>query len=151
MSKELHVHNLEHARIAFKAAQELKIPVTLSTPPNALAYSSIDYFKEIFRIARCEYPDAQATCIIDCSGYPGMAMYALRQRISHVRYLDDNKYTQQLQSMAQQNGTVFLTESPDNIFNFLDQKNPREACHSWLYPALLPKVVLCCSVSSQGK
>ncbi len=136
MSKEICIHHLEHARIAFDIAQELGKHIVLSTPPQALSYASVDYFRELFNIAQDKYPSAQVKCIIDCSGHPGMAMYALRQGVNYIRYLDDQKFTQQLLSMAQQQEATLFTSLPESILDLLDQENAREACYSWISPRI---------------
>ncbi|MEN8236839.1 MAG: hypothetical protein ABFQ95_04780 [Pseudomonadota bacterium] len=132
MNREICIHHLKHACIACDLAQEISISIILSTPPHALAYTSVDYFREIFRITQSKYPGVQAKYILDCSGYPGMAMNALRQRVKHIRYLDDQKFTQQLLSMAQQQEIMLVTNPAASVFDLLDQKNNREALYSWL-------------------
>lgn len=132
MSREVRIHHLEHAGIALTLAQGRNISIVLNTPPQALAYASVDYFREVFCTAQSKYPEAQAKYILDCSGYPGMAMLALRRGIQHMRYIDDQTYMQSLLSMAQQKGTTLLTNPPETLFDLLDQEENQEELYSWL-------------------
>ena len=125
------IHSLEHGRAALAAAAALRVPVTLSSAPGASAYVGLAWFHEVVRLAKAEFPDAEADAMMDCADRPGDVLAALRQGLSRVRFTGRKAIAAKLAAIAEAQGAELVTGRL-RALDLRGEVDPETACRAWL-------------------
>ena len=127
------VHNLEHARAALSAADELGVAVTLLSPPAAAAYLGAAVFRHMIAEAARGHPGLDYRAVLDCGADPGLALGALREGIQAVRLLAAEEVRAKVADIAAQSGAA-LDETTGPALDLAAVDDPKEALRAWLSP-----------------
>jgi hypothetical protein len=126
------VHNLEHARAALSAADELGVAVTLLSPPAA-AYLGPAVFRHMIAEAARGHPGLDYRSVLDCGADPGLALGALREGIQAVRLRAAEEVRAKVADIAAQSGAA-LDETTGPALDLAAVDDPKEALRAWLSP-----------------
>lgn len=129
--KVIIVHTLVQAQAALEIAVSLKKPVLLQSAPGALGYAGSLYLLNLFTQAMQAFPQAEATCILDCGDMAGYAIGAITDGHKHLRADMPPEGFAKLQSIAGQYGATLYTSQPEALDLQLTA-DIREACRQWL-------------------
>lgn len=125
------IHSLDHARAALGAAAEAGVPVTLASAPGAAAYAGPAWFREVVRTARADYPQVEASAVIDCGGRAGDVMAALRLGLERVRFTGKKAAAEKLAAMARELSAELVTGRLEAL-DLRAEHDPAAACRAWL-------------------
>ncbi len=125
------IHSLDHARTALGAAADTGVPVTLASAPGAAAYVGPAWFREVVRIARSDFPQVEASAVIDCGGRAGDVMAALRLGLERVRFTGKKAVAEKLAAMAGELGAELVTGRLEAL-DLRGESDPAAACRAWL-------------------
>lgn len=125
------VHNLDHARAALAAAQDLGVPVTLATAPGASAYLGPAWLLQIAALARAEFPEVVCDLLLDCGERAGDVMAALREGVPCVVYDGPETAARKLEAIAEGHGAE-LVRNPPEALDLLHRADALKACREWL-------------------
>ncbi len=131
MPRAITVHNLDHACCALKAAAELGVPVTLLSPPHGAGYLGAEYFLSLAAHATAEYPDAEASWILDCGDAPGLALGALRQGCTAIRFTGPAAVRKKIADIAAQSGAA-IDNRRYQVLDLLTADDALGAARAWL-------------------
>ena len=95
------------------------------------------WYLEVLQQAKAAYANVSAIGIIDCGSDAGWAIAALRCGHSAIYFSGPKNLTKKLQSMARQLDGEIITDALD-LFDLMDEKDPRLACLEWLKSAPKP-------------
>lgn len=124
---EIIVHGLDHARAALGAAREAGRAVRLASAPGAGAYAGGSWFAALEAEARAEFPDVEATFILDCGDEPGRALAALAAGVRHIRLKAPKQALARIADIAAQSGAVVETIRGDGL-DLGAEASPEIAC-----------------------
>ena len=125
------VHALDHARAALAAAADVGVPVTLASAPDAAGYAGVLWFRALLREAVGEYPDVEATGLLDCGDRPGFALAAIRLGLPAVRFSGAASVAKKLAIIAENEGVRLVRDVPDAL-DLRFEADPEEAARRWL-------------------
>jgi hypothetical protein len=129
--KAVVVHDLDHARIALAAAQELGKPVTLLSAPAAASAVGPAWFAALVRQARDEFPEVDAEAILDCDRAAGRAMAALQAGFNGIVFTGSTAVLLKLADLGEDRRCTLYDLRPAAL-DLLDKKNPAAAVRAWL-------------------
>jgi hypothetical protein len=98
------VHDLEQARAALAAADEVGCAVELRSARGAAAYAGVGYLKALGEAVGREL-------WIDCGDDPGLVMAALRTGCRRLSFSGTGDAARRLGEMAEQAGAVLVHET----------------------------------------
>jgi hypothetical protein len=136
--KRIIIHSLAHARAALAAARDLQVPVTLASAAGAGGYAGPLWFKSLIAAARAEFPEAEATAVLDCGGEAGTTLAALRHAFKRVRFTGDAAALQPLREIAQELGAEIETGETPEALDLLGESDPEAAARAYLAAAKCP-------------
>jgi len=125
------VHNIGHARDCVAMTQKLGRPVTLISPPGAVASMGPDVFLEIIAQACDDAPQEAITAVMDCGNDPGQALAALRAGCNAIRLDADAGVLSKLRDMAGSKDAV-LDGTPLALFDMAEPTATPDALQRWL-------------------
>lgn len=121
------VHTLEQAANALAAADDLKLPLTLQSAPDAVLYAGPLYLKHMFEAAQKLYPRAKAQFILDCESAQAEAIAAMEAGHGVLRIGKNPK----LSAIAKGAG-VTVVDAPYEALDLQHVRNTKDACKKWL-------------------
>ena len=130
--KRIIVHSLDDARAALAAARDLRVPVTLASAAGAGGYAGPLWFKSLIAAARAEFPEAEATAVLDCGSEAGTTLAALRHGFKRVRFTGEAVALQPLREIAQELGAEIETGAAPEALDILDESDPETAARAYL-------------------
>lgn len=119
------VSHIEHIKAALTAADRLGITPTLQTSAELLAFAGAPF------IAVLAAEAAKSIFVADTGEYSGHAMALIRLGVKHIIFSGDAESQAQIESIASQNSAL-LVEQAKHMLDLSQQKNPLQACMSWL-------------------
>jgi fructose/tagatose bisphosphate aldolase len=125
------VHGLDDARAALRAAQELRVPVTLISGPGGGSYAGAGWFSAVIEKAGREFPDVSVAAILDCDDASGHALGALRGGVKAVRFTGRADVAAKLADIAAAQGAVLITGDIATL-DLRAHRDPVAACKAWL-------------------
>ena len=131
MSNTIIIYNLEHAKAALSAAEDMDVDVTLISPPGAAATLGATVFRDMVSKAAENHPQARFKSVLDCGDEPGMAMGAFRHGIMGVRISNGPELSEKLADIAKQRGGFVYTVQGDEL-DLHAMGEPAAACRAWL-------------------
>jgi hypothetical protein len=136
--KRIIVHSLGDARAALAAARDLRVPITLASAAGAGGYAGPLWFKSLIAAARAEFPEAEATAVLDCGSEAGTTLAALRHGFKRVRFTGEAAALQPLREIAQELGAEIETGAAPEALDLLDESDPEAAARAFLAAAKRP-------------
>ena len=133
--KRIIVHSLGDARAALAAARDLGVPVTLASAEGAGGYAGPLWFKSLIAAARAEFPEAEATAVLDCGSEAGTTLAALRHGFKRVRFTGEAAALQPLREIALELGAEIETGAAPEALDLLDESDPEAAARAFLAAA----------------
>lgn len=131
MNNAIIIYNLEHAKAALSAAEDLDVDVTLISPRGAAATIGATVFRDIVAKAAESHPQARFKSVLDCGDEPGMALGAFRHGIEGVRISNGPELSEKLADIAKQRGGFVYTTQGDEL-DLHAMGEPAAACRAWL-------------------
>lgn len=126
-------HSLAHAEAALAVAGELGVAVTLLSAPSAAGYAGPGWFRSVVAQARAAHPDTQVTAMLDCGEFSGLALAALRDGVTLIRFSGDTG--EKIADIAGQLGARVIAKRPEALDLARVERRgwdmPR-ACREWL-------------------
>src|SRR5690606_11204271 len=116
---------------ALRAAQELRMPLTVISGPGAGGYAGAGWFGAVLRKAGAEFPDVAVTAILDCDDAPGHVLGAFRAGLKAVRFTGRADVAAKLADIAKAQGAELITEEVAAI-DLRFHRDPLAACKAWL-------------------
>jgi hypothetical protein len=131
--KAIEVTTPIQAAAAINAAAALRVPVMLLSAEGAAAYAGPSWFAHLIDDAQARFPDVSVVRVLDCGDQPGLAMAALRDGFSTVRF--DGPAFDKIADIATQLNAQALQRRPailtlDNLRQ--DETILYTACEEWL-------------------
>ncbi len=126
-------HSLAQAQAALAAAGELDLPVTLLSAPSAAGYAGPGWFRSVVEQACAAHPDTQVTAVLDCGDYSGLALAALREGVTAIRFSGDT--ADKIADIAGQYGAQVIAGRPEALdLAVIERKgwDTVRACREWL-------------------
>jgi hypothetical protein len=117
------VHGLPHLRAALKAGAAAGRPVVALSAIAASAYAGAGWFAAMIQAGREEFPDAEATAILDCGDRAGDVLVALQAGISRVIFTGHPEAAKRLTAIAAETGATILDERPASL-DLLNLRDP---------------------------
>ncbi len=124
------VHTLEHALVALETAQELNLPVTIQSPPDAIFYAGSLYFLHLFMQAQQAFPAVPTRFILDCADTGAEAVGALELGHRAIRSSAAEELRAKLRDIATGCGGELL-EGPYEALDLLRLTDTKGACVQW--------------------
>jgi hypothetical protein len=126
---EIAVHDLDQARAALEAAEEMGVQVSLRSAPDAALYAGVGYLK-----ALCD--EVGHGLVIDCGDDAGVVMAALREGCRRLVFSGSAEVAQKLADMAGQIGAELRHETARPDAQVLSpEADARAAVLAWLRSA----------------
>jgi len=125
------VHNTGHVRDCVAMSQKLGRPVTLISPPGAVASMGPEVYRQMIASAISGPLPEGITAVIDCGDTPGQALAALRAGCLAIRLDADSDVLAKLRDMAGSDGVV-MDGAPLHALDLADPAIPPDALHDWL-------------------
>jgi hypothetical protein len=94
------VHGLGDALKAAAVAQELGVPVTLISAPDAAASMGPGWFSAITKCLGDTYPELELEAVLDCGDAVGFALAALRRGVKAIVFSGGTSTTKKLEDIA---------------------------------------------------
>jgi fructose/tagatose bisphosphate aldolase len=121
------------AAAAINAAAALRVSVMLLSADGAAAYAGPSWFAHLIDDAHTRFPEVTVVGVLDCGDQPGLAMAALRDGFSIVRF--DGPTFDKIANIAAQLDAQALQHRPkcltlDNLRQ--DSAILCSACEEWL-------------------
>ncbi len=129
--REVVVHGMAHARAALAAATELGVPVRLLSAPGAAAFAGALWFQRLIAEARREFPDAEFDAVLDCGDAAGLALGALRQGLTPIRFRGPKTVAGRVAAIAERHGAA-LDDGRGPALDLARVADPPSACRDWL-------------------
>lgn len=126
-------HSLAQAQAALAAASELGQPVTLISAPAAAGYAGPGWFRSVVEQARAAHSDVEATAVLDCGAFSGLALAALRDGVTVIRFSGDTG--DKIADIAGQLGARVIAARPEALdLASVERKgwDMVRACREWL-------------------
>lgn len=126
-------HSLAHAEAALTAAEQVGVPVTLITAPAAAGYAGPGWFRSVVEQARAAHPGVEVTAILDCGEFPGLALAALREGVTQIRFSGGT--FDKIVDIAGQYGAQVIRERPEALDLAPIERRGWDmvrACREWL-------------------
>ena len=126
-------HSLAQAEAALLAAGELGVAVTLLSAHSAAGYAGPGWFRSVVQQARAAHPEAQATAVLDCGEFSGLALAALREGVAAIRFSGDT--ADKIADIAGQYGARVIAERPAALDLARNERRGWDmvrACREWL-------------------
>ena len=126
-------HSLAQAEAALAVAGELGLPVTLLSAPSAAGYAGPGWFRSVVAQARAAHPEAQATAVLDCGEFSGLALAALRDGVTLIRFSGDT--ADKIADIAGQYGARVISTRPEALDLARIERRGWDmvrACREWL-------------------
>lgn len=108
--KAVTVYGLTQARAAVTAAARTRRPVTLLSFPAAAASIGPAWFRALVAEAAAGHPDVTMTGILDCAGFAGHALAALREGVPAIVYAGPAQ--DRIEAIAAAYGATVLRQRP---------------------------------------
>ena len=132
-TKAITIYSLAHATLALKAASETGRPVLLISAPFAAGTTGPAWFQSVVSQAMDNFPEADATSMLDCGTMAGYAMASLRQGIKYIRFYGET--FDKIADIAKQLKVRVTSERPDSLDLYaleLQGEQLDTACTNWL-------------------
>ena len=139
--KRIIIHSLADARAALAAARDLKTPVVLESAAGAGGFAGPAWFKSVIDQARAEFPEVEASALLDCADEAGTVLAALQQGLTCLRFTGKAAALRRLRDIARQSGATIETGRRKPALDLLDIGDPAAAARAYLGPAAGPKNV----------
>ena len=125
------IHSLAHATAALAAADELGVPVTLISAPDAAAYAGPGWFRAVAEQACAAHPGVEVTAVLDCGDMTGHALAALREGVVAIRFAGDT--SGKIEDIAGQYGALVIAGRPEALdLANVAERDMMAACKAWL-------------------
>ncbi len=131
--RAIRVHGLGDALKAAAVAQELGVPVTLISAPDAAASMGPGWFSEITKCLEDTYPELELEAVLDCGDAAGFAQAALRRGVRAIVFTGGTSATQKLEDIAQSYGARIM-KRPKQILDPRREQDIDAALRHWLQP-----------------
>jgi hypothetical protein len=128
------VHDLAQARIVFAAASVAQVPVRIESAAGAAGHAGAGWWAAMIAAARHEYPEVEATCILDCGEEPGRALGAVREGVEAIRCRARPRARARLEALAEAAGVLFVTGTRGPALDLGAVVEPGAAAAAWLAP-----------------
>ena len=99
------VHTIDDVRAALQADKN----VTLQSAPDAIFYAGSLYLLTMFQQAKVEFPESDATFILDCGDAGAEAIAAIQMGHTHIRSTAPKPLLEKLQNIANQFGVTVIS------------------------------------------
>lgn len=129
--KAVVVHDLDQARIALAAARATGQPVTLLSAPAAASAVGPAWFATLVRTARAEFPDVEASAILDCDRAAGRAMAAVQAGFNGIVFTGSEAVLMKLADIGETYRCTLYDHRPKAL-DLLGRADPQAACVAWL-------------------
>ena len=126
-------HSLAQAEVALAVAGELGLAVTLLSAPSAAGYAGPGWFRSVVEQARAAQPEAQVTAVLDCGEFSGLALAALRDGVTLIRFSGDT--ADKIADIAGQYGARVISTRPEALDLARIERRGWDmvrACREWL-------------------
>ncbi|MCK5620848.1 MAG: hypothetical protein KAJ11_01060 [Alphaproteobacteria bacterium] len=126
-------HSLAQAEAALAVAGELGLAVTLLSAPSAAGYVGPGWFRAVVGQARAAHPDADVTAVLDCGEFSGLALAALRDGVTLIRFSGDT--ADKIADIAGQYGARVISTRPEALDLARIERRGWDmvrACREWL-------------------
>jgi hypothetical protein len=120
------VHGLTDARAALAPG----LPVTLLSAPGAALFAGCLWWRHVVAAALTEYPQTEATDILDCADASGLAMGALRSGVHRLVLWRQAPGHAKVAAIAAEQGGFVLPQAPPALD--LAQRNAIRRLDAWL-------------------
>ena len=111
--KSITVYGLEHALSAARVAAETDVPIYLLSGEAAAAHAGPAWFRSLLEITREQVPDANVKGVLDCDGFGGYALAALREGLKTVIY--DGTANDAVDDIARQCEATVMRQRPESL------------------------------------
>jgi hypothetical protein len=128
------VHDLAQARIVFAAASVARVAVRIESAAGAAGYAGAGWWAQVIAAARAEYPEVEATCILDCGEEPGRALGAIREGVEAIRCRARPRARGRLAALAEAAGVLFVTGPVGPALDLATVPEPNTAVAARLAP-----------------
>ncbi len=124
----IRVHSLDHARAALAAARDAGMAIVLESPVGAAGWQGVGWWRELVRLGRAEFPDAEFEAVLDCGAAPGHALAAIRAGIATLRLRAPDQVLAKIADIAEQAGGRVERGAPGPLIDLLGAADPRQYC-----------------------
>ena len=127
------VHDLDQARAAVAAGEELGAPILLLTPVESAAALGTLWTRELAGHLRREHPEADLLVVFDCGDRAALAHEALRAGAEAVCVTGPEEQAGGLAEVAAALGKTVLADRPPALdLSRLSPKRRSEAAKAWI-------------------
>jgi hypothetical protein len=126
----IHRAVIAHGLADARAALAVGAPVTLLSAPGAGLFAGCLWWRELVSAARLEYPNTDATDVLDCADASGMAMGALRSGVCRLVLWPDAPGWQAIATIAKREGGFVLPRAPEALD--MAGRNATRKLRDWL-------------------
>lgn len=130
-SRVIVTHSLEDAVIALGVAAQLRKPVILQSPPEAIFYAGPLYLLKLFEQAQNACPNAEAIFILNCADAGAETISAMQMGHRHIRSHAAPELRRKLADIAGHHG-VTLHGGPFESLDLATVRDVKTACREWL-------------------
>ena len=128
------IHDIGHARAAFRAAAEADCELSLLTPPGGARYAGPVFYREIVRQTARERPEVRYQIILDCGNDAALALGALGNGWTQLVLGGKNKVGAKIRDVAGRMGATILRRAPTAL-DLSQVSDPASACRTQFGPA----------------
>ena len=121
------IHDIGHARAAFRAAAEAGCELRLLTPPGGARYAGPAFYREIVRQAADERPEVRYRITLDCDADAALALGALSKGWTQLVLGGKAKVGAKIKDVAGRMGATILRRSPAAL-DLSQVSDPASAC-----------------------
>ncbi len=111
--KSVTVYGLEHAVFAASVAAETGVPIFLLSGDGAAAHAGPAWFQSLIKATCEQVPDADLKGLLDCNGFGGYALAALREGLKTVIY--DGTANDAVEDIARQCQATVMRQRPESL------------------------------------
>jgi hypothetical protein len=126
----IHPAVIVHGSADAKVALAFGAPVTLLSAPGAAVFAGCLWWREMVAAARADFPETEATDLLDCADASGVAMGALRSGLCRLVLWPEAPGWASIAAIAAGQGGIVLTEAPAALD--LSHRNAFRRLHFWL-------------------
>lgn len=127
----IRIHGIREARTALRAASALRRPVVLASAPSAGCHGGGAWFRALIARVRTEFPDVDATAVLDCGEQPGAALAALRAGVADMALGGPPDVRARVGAIALAAGAC-LHPPIENALDLRGSIDVDSACREWL-------------------
>ncbi len=124
-------HTPEHMAAALEAAESLKVPLTLQSPPDAIFYAGAAYLLRMFEQAKSQFSNTNVRFILDCADAGAEAISAMQLGHRDIRSTAPQALRAKLADIAAKHG-VQVHSNPYEALDLRSTGDTKDACIKWL-------------------